>query len=685
MSPVALLLRTVLYLLSLSLLFLAAWTVVRRLLPRGGVVAERLAVVLLVGMALNAAIVQTLGLVGLLNPGAYMGVLVVVSAMAFALCGGFRAHSLLYLMRANAIVFITKSPWGIGYVAVMAVSVLAHVVAVVNGTDTLSLHGPAVVEWIQSGRVTLGSFWNYPLCWEYQYVPNFLLLTTDVLSVVPRVIQTVLLVLVVRSVARSIGLGARPAVAMAWFCTLTPLLWTEESMKADAMFGAALLLGVVGVCWLWSRRRGAWVIIQLATFFAIGTKPTGFVYGGLILGAALLVDRIRRRPAAGPKRAAAVILATVAIQSVPAAVQIANLIRNGSPVYPIEVSVFGRSVLPGFVDLTGTSIADNAGSWQVWRSLSSGAGRLIGHEFPLLLLGLMVLTAVVVVGLVARAPWVRPVRGAPLMPLILIWVLWGLFIVSPWSCGAEPGGFQYVASGTSLRYATAAWCLTYLAVAAAIFRWARWSRVGVWLTPLLMVLLAAKWMLRKRVAKHLDGMEAWASVLLTLAAIAVLLLILNRSWSGRDSARRLSGIVIWGSAILTAGLALTAFSRHVEVDRERLWMPMCRSVWQNVWSRDIDGLRIAINRADANFKYMFYGRRLSNRLIPLQDFAGQPTADVPADVDLLVVKISKRKPRGDLALLERHELQDWSRVARCQRNMMVLLARGEPAERRVQP
>ncbi len=39
--------------------------------------------------------------------------------------------------------------------------------------DALSLHGPMIVEWVQSGRVALQSHWNYPQCWEYQFVPGF--------------------------------------------------------------------------------------------------------------------------------------------------------------------------------------------------------------------------------------------------------------------------------------------------------------------------------------------------------------------------------------------------------------------------------------------------------------------------------------------------------------------------------
>ena len=630
MSPAELATGIAAYLLSSLSLGLVSWMLAEMTLPATARIGLRLSAIIAGQMAICSILVQTLGIFGLLQVSWYL---------AFSLASGI---AVLFFWRAKrplqaafrlvqrvCRLWLVAPAWGLGWLGALCLLYLAkRCLFLPRDIDALTLHGPMIAEWIGAGRIALSSYWNYPQCWEYQFVPAFLLLRSDVLVAIPSLLAAVAIALAVRELATRLALGGRIGHLLALLVATMPVVW-RETLKNDAIFAFALLLGILAVDRAARRLPGSFWLFQLAAFLIFGTKPSGFLYVGLLAVAYLAAYRIAAERQKAQRRSGELLVGLaffLLFQASALAVQLKNFFVNGNPVHPLRLELFGLTIFDGTGDLAGTSILDNLGQAEVWRQLKQGGDWGVGAES--VLLPPLLLAALIS----ALAAALRRVSGrqAPKTGATLAWLLppaaallWILFLATPWSAGPSRGNWQYLGSGESLRYAIAPLALTCLVAA----EWAQRLLGRRNLVPLLALLFPLlvyeKWDHRKLFA---DGrLFLWS-----LFAVWLLVAGLDRGL-GRRLARIGLGMKIVASFVLV--LALTAwFAGWVEGIRERRWVKPFRAVWTEVHRQIPPGSTIGTNDPSAGYRYFLYGPRFENR-IAVVDIGAGDGGKIPEEID----------------------------------------------------
>lgn len=640
-----LLTRSALYFMSGYFLSLLSWVIADRMLPRGTRPGLKLLTILLGQFMFTSIVVQTLGLAGMLRGDLYLAVTLTIGVVVSWWFRDRRPnHSLIVLCCRTVRLWVEMTPYWLGYFGAGMLLFLTYHVALVSGIDSQSIHGPMVVDWIQQGKIMLHSHWNYPQCWEYQYVPNFLLLQSDVLAVVPRMLQALALMLLIKELGVMLRTPGKVSQLTAWLCVLSPVLWGgstgEYSLKNDVAFALGLLMSLAAILRLWRGRRGAIWQFVLGSFLVSGTKPTGFLYTGMLFLIVFLLESMPRRKVGRQrfKRLAALLVLLVLVQATPLAIQVANTINNGNPVYPIGVHLGDKLIFEGQLDLRGTSILDHVDEPGIWRQLLLAGSQRIGVELWVIL-AIFVVAALHALGHFFSPGIVRPVvgegragpwrtsgrpgcrrAGAPqtlfLMVGVASFVLWFLFLGTPFSAGHKPPDTQFIKGGTTLRYAIAPLCLTYL-ISMSYLRHRlgrRYAPAALSLAFPLLVLLNWCLNLSRPVASVSWGTFLWY--------IPVSFLLLAGAWQGgRTVWRRISLTPLSKRILVTMVTACTlclltpVYAQLVEHRRLSAWTPLHRSIWKYVRNQMPENSTIGSNSSRPLWRYVLYGGRLNNRLI----------------------------------------------------------------------
>jgi hypothetical protein len=149
--------------------------------------------------------------------------------------------------------------------------------------------------------------------------------------------------------ARRLGAGVSAAViATAWFASVLPFLVFTFVPNVDTIFVAGYLLGAYFFLLyaLGDEGTGALALGSLALGGVLGAKPTGFVFGGLLLGAAALAVVIRRTSVRqAPGHLALLGLLPLVMSGYWYG---RNLLLTGNPLYPLHLSALGRVWLTGW-------------------------------------------------------------------------------------------------------------------------------------------------------------------------------------------------------------------------------------------------------------------------------------------------------------------------------------------------
>ena len=662
------------YALTVYSLCLVSWAVVRWTLPRGSRVGLRLAAVFAGQFVGCAIVVQSLGLIGQLRTVAYMMVTLGAGAAVSWAARKHRPHrSLWRLFRDTLHLWLDNTPLGLGYLGAVSLLALAYrFFAYVQGIDSLSIHGPLVVRWIQSGRIELATRWNYPLCWEYQYVPNFMLLRSDVLVVVPSLLQIVVLLLLVREAASRLGIPGKIAALVSLLCVLNPVVW-GGTMKNDPVVAVGLLLSFLALERVAGGRRGGIWLAQLGAFILLGSKATGFVYAGLVLGPTVVIWVIRCWQSDGwirfarGSRLAWQVAGTVLLQISAASVQTYNFLKHGSPTYPNKFGIGEWVIFDGPRNLSGTSILEAGGQIKTWTLLLRGSTEQLGLDFPVLVVLLLAGTCFGIGRLVytlARG------RGADRYLLtfgvaaVATCVLWVLYLATPWSRGTLTDVTRYIRHGESLRYAIGAICLTYLVATGFLVRVLGRQRVFRLLSLTFLVLALAKWVLKTGIPKNgfwhspmFSGV--WKLVVLWAllwAAVALAAALWRKSGelpkAARDGFRTMA----------VGGLAVLVFMFHARwLEKERFWnwdQPR-RKLWHQVRKQVPDGAIVGTDTSHPLYAYLLFGARLENQVnhVPF----GKVRRGEPVDVDFYYLSVD-RPPAKRKKALRALRRRGWRRV-----------------------
>lgn len=632
MSPAELLVGLAACLLSGLSLGLVSFMLAESALPATARIGLRLAAIVAGKMAICSILVQTLGIFGLLQVSWYLAASL---APGIAVLWFWRAkrplHAAFRLLQRACRLWLVAPPWGVGWLGALCLLYLAkRCLFLPRDIDALTLHGPMIAEWVSTGHVALSSSWNYPQCWEYQFVPAFLLLRSDTLVAIPSLLAAVAIALAVRELAARLALGGRTGHLLALLVATMPVVW-RETLKNDSIFAFALLIGILAVDRAARRLPGSFWLFQLSAFLIFGTKPSGFLYVGLVAVAylaAFWINAERRATTTGSGSFLAGLAYFAFFQASALAVQLKNFFVNGSPVYPLRLELLGRVIFDGTGDLAGTSILDNLGQAEVWRQLKQGGDWGVGAESvllpPLLLAALISALAAAFRRFSGR---LAPKAGATLAWLLppAAALLWCLFLATPWSAGPSRGSWQYLGSGESLRYAIAPLALTYLVAAQLAQRLLGRRTLAPLLALAFPLLVFEKWDHRNLFA---DGRV----FLWSFAAVWLLVAVVGRGL-GRSRALTRIGPPARIVASFVLVLVLTAsFAGWVEGIRERRWVKPFRPVWTAVHRRIPPGSTIGTNDPSAGYRYFLYGPRFENR-IAVVDLGAGDGGKIPEQFD----------------------------------------------------
>lgn len=695
------------YLLCFGTLCAAAWLVTCWVVPnscRGGL---RLALVLIGQVALNAIVIQTLGVLGKLRVDYYLGTCALIGALSiWCLRRWFAGRSLLRLVRHHVRLWLWSTPFGLGGLGFGIVGFLALRCSLVEGVDSLSIHGPMIVEWLQTQHIPLLWHFNYPLCWEYQFTANMLLMGSDILVVLPRIWIALTLLLMLKEVGRQIGLSGGLSQLIAWMAMLTPLVLGvhgQGSLKNDAALAVGLLACLLGIDRLWRALPSGFWCLVLGVFLAIGMKSTGIILGlgFLFLGMCIGVwhGYRRSRKALGPKRIGWILVAVILFQATPMALPVANYLENGSPFFPIIVRVGDWIELPGRANLKGTSILDHRDDPGIWQLLWLGSAKRISFEtlivLPLFVLGLFWWVTKWAILAVRRGPRVA-LFDRRHFPLVFYAVaaaaLFLIYLATPWSAGAKPGSLEFVVTGGSLRYGLVAVVLIYLGAAAFLSHLVGPEAARRLLILALPVVFYQRW---SPSFFHLTRVLELGDANLLILGFLVILALLG--WAGRglprlDRVLRRSklGEAGWPVAVLTLFLSLLPlYAEFVSEMRWRVWGTSSgpsagfRKVWAYVWKEMPPGSVIACNLKQPafNFAYYFYGPRFENRFLKVRDPITGPKQDLPPEVQYFYVTYYGAQPKLLQQSIQTLKSRGWYTVARVDGHVGALMKRQKKTDK----
>lgn len=623
---------------------------------------------LVVWIGAKAAIVQTLGLLGALTP---MWLIVASVATAVALAatsrGGRDARSAWRRVAVVTRSALAGPRGGAGWVAAAALAVLVLRAGLVEGLDSLSIQGPMIVEWLQHGRVSLLSYWNYPQVWEYQAVPALLLGPGDILAVVPRLTGAVLLLLTTTEVGRRLGLSARASWTAGWFAVLSPLVWGlehgEGTFKNDVAMAVGVLLGILAIERAVRRVGGCGALFSASAFLMVGTKPTGFLFTSIVVAILAAVGLVRRRR---PPLLRAGLLAG-SLMMVPGATQLANLVEHGNPIFPFSMKIGSVEILAGTLDVTGTSILEHAWDARTWEVLLRGTRDRAGRETPTVIGAGVVGLAIAIIGLDRRRTPRAPRRCTALVFAGSVTVLTIAWLGTPWSRGVSDADVQFLSSGLTLRYALAPVVVLMTAGFATTYRILPWL-VSSTLGPLIWLGFAiARW--GGRWALWLSAPETlwWLFACLATGFLAAL-------WILRERSRRAAASATLAAALISLTLV---WPMSLERRRESEWVPGARAIWRTIWyGQPRPPMTIGISDPRVTRRYLLFGPRLGNRLrvVSPSDLAG-------ISPDELRFYLLQERPRSAQRLPERLELlsrSGWHQKAESSDGRSILLEHAEP-------
>ncbi len=171
--------------------------------------------------------------------------------------------------------------------------------------------------------------------------------------------------------ARRLGAGRSAAViATTWFVAIFPFLLFTLVANVDTIFVASYLVGAFFFLRyaLGDGRTPELSLGALAAGGVLGTKPTGIVFGGLLLGAAALAVWLRR---SSLRQALGHLVLLGLLPLVMAGFWYGqNVWLTGNPMYPLHLNVLGRVWLAGWYGSDAMRLSPFYIAPDDWRALA---------------------------------------------------------------------------------------------------------------------------------------------------------------------------------------------------------------------------------------------------------------------------------------------------------------------------
>ena len=343
-----------------AVVFWGAWRFVRRW---GGDRIDCATDAMLVWYLVQYGVVAGLGIVGGLSGGMILVGGGVIGGGLIALGGnGGQAR------RLNEEGNDRRIFWGIG------IGLIAYLLAIVwvsryapaAANDALAYHLPAAVQWLQTGKLGLFHTWFYNPANSYSPLAGSTFIAwlmgpmgNDSLARFVETPADVFLFFGIVTWARGIGTTVRTAVVLGFAVAVARPFISQTTLAKDDVPLAGMLVCAMGSL---SRKRlkgplGAWRVgAALGLFFAV--KYTAMLSLPIIV---LAIDAPWR---AGWRMGRHAIAAGVALV-IAGPWYVRNWILTGNPIYPTGVSVLGRSVFRGGLQMLHSDrLTSVRGAWE---------------------------------------------------------------------------------------------------------------------------------------------------------------------------------------------------------------------------------------------------------------------------------------------------------------------------------
>ena len=353
-----------------------------------------------------------------------------------------------------------------GAIALVGLKFLYHYrwVPVGLGPDDESYHLAAVAVWHRFGDLRMIKFavgdtstTFYPVggeVWSWGLLAPFR--DSDFLTRFAQLPFALFSFAATASIGRRLGLSLRSALLSALLFAAIRRVFPVLALQAGNDHSASFftLAAIDGVLALAARpRAGVAIYSGAALGLLLGTKYTGLLFGPTVIGLLLLIALGQRL------RALAGLTAVFAVAAAVAGgyTYLRNWATTGNPVFPVPVSLFGRSLFPGWEAVT-VSLRNNEPWFRIdlWHFLLDRRD-LLGAFFPYTLLPAALVAPLVALG---RRRW----RDALVLTLPVVFFLEFLYLMP------DHRDMRYFMPGVALAAVGFAWLVEQAGTKASAVR-----------------------------------------------------------------------------------------------------------------------------------------------------------------------------------------------------------------------
>lgn len=302
--------------------------------------------------------------------------------------------------------------------------------------------------------------WNYSAHWEVNYLPGLYFTNSWLIIFVKNFEVIGILYVLIKNIASALSPSRKPNEAIVLAVMSIPLLWLNAptgfaTLKNDQIYASGILMITIAVIQLISNKKFSFAELMLLTmgFIFVLVKFSGPLL--IILVAVFLFWFVKRYDLSIKDfelelRRIFILFGPISLFYV--LPYLYNLIFYRSPLYPVQLSVFGFD-LPGYFNTKNTRILEHLDNSETWLAL-------IGvPQFPYAFAGLIFIPVVLFSPVFLFHKWSKkkftktmvsiPVaKNLVIISLILIL----LYFITPFSSGTKELPIVYLTSQNTLRY-----------------------------------------------------------------------------------------------------------------------------------------------------------------------------------------------------------------------------------------
>lgn len=240
--------------------------------------------------------------------------------------------------------------------------------------DALVYHLPVVTEWLQTGSLMdiyysafAGPLAYYPSNFNLIYLWSALPLNNDFLINLLNFPLFIFLIIAIYFTANNFGISKKISLVVSAFPLYMPVFLQQAgSIFVDIYFTLTFVLSIYFLQEILKNRDNLSnsLLFGLSIGLFLGTKYLGLPYSILPIIAFILIHLWQKT-----KNISAITLGLISSFATGSFFYIRNLINSGNPLFPVEVNLFGKTILEGYPNandkLVSSSLFENIFNFQV--------------------------------------------------------------------------------------------------------------------------------------------------------------------------------------------------------------------------------------------------------------------------------------------------------------------------------